>query len=260
MSSQHLVSVAWTHADVARFHGRHGPTQFIHDIDKNTPSHRLRVQYPFLHGVFCLLGIMHKEDLVGSSAHFKINEHVRQTLGEALLASPLPMDAIYAILLVSEEATDPSQVRRRPQKRPRVTETDATRTPPTTLTAGYSPDTACSKQCSASTFPVYYRASSTRRLRAPTRAPSAYGLPCAWAISAGLSQPDGSLLSRVPISTTAICSSTFMTHPARMACCWPRSCCSGRSGKCPSTLASGAISSTSGKRNGTIFCVCHPLL
>ncbi|KAI1499221.1 hypothetical protein F5X99DRAFT_390668 [Biscogniauxia marginata] len=62
----------------------------------------------FLYSVCCMIGIVYREDIRGSSAHRQIYEQVRIILGQALLASPLNLDDINAILIMSNNANAPS--------------------------------------------------------------------------------------------------------------------------------------------------------
>ncbi|KAI0173048.1 hypothetical protein GGR52DRAFT_369858 [Hypoxylon sp. FL1284] len=62
----------------------------------------------FLHSVCCLIGIVYRHDICGTAMHRQIYEQVRVTLGQALLSSPLNLEEINAVLLMSNNANTPS--------------------------------------------------------------------------------------------------------------------------------------------------------
>lgn len=84
------------------------------EINSSEPSKDLRRASPFLHAVCCLHGIPHaREDWPAVDVRRQVYERVRLTLGQALLASPLPLDEISAILLMSVYSNQsPGWVRR----------------------------------------------------------------------------------------------------------------------------------------------------
>ncbi|RYP78687.1 hypothetical protein DL771_000354 [Monosporascus sp. 5C6A] len=62
----------------------------------------------FLHSVCCLHGIVYRKDLCGTPLHRQIYDQVRLTLGQALLSSPLTLDEINAVFLMSNNPNTPS--------------------------------------------------------------------------------------------------------------------------------------------------------
>lgn len=65
----------------------------------------------FIHNVCCLLGIVYRGELCGTAMHRQMWEEVRVTLGQALLSSPLALDDINAVFLMSNNANTPNNVR-----------------------------------------------------------------------------------------------------------------------------------------------------
>ncbi|KAI0017980.1 hypothetical protein F4780DRAFT_753370 [Xylariomycetidae sp. FL0641] len=62
----------------------------------------------FLHNTCCLMGIVYRPDICGSTVHRQVYEQVRITLGQALLTSPLNLEEINAVLIMSDNANTPS--------------------------------------------------------------------------------------------------------------------------------------------------------
>ncbi|OTB00490.1 hypothetical protein M426DRAFT_324265 [Hypoxylon sp. CI-4A] len=62
----------------------------------------------FLHSVCCVVGIVYRDDICGTQMHRQIYEQVRITLGQALLSSPLNLEEINAVLIMSNNANSPS--------------------------------------------------------------------------------------------------------------------------------------------------------
>ena len=74
----------------------------VREISHTEPSKELRRASPFLHAVCCLHGMPYGgEDWPPASIQRQVYQQVRMMLGQALLASPLPLDEINAILLMS---------------------------------------------------------------------------------------------------------------------------------------------------------------
>ncbi|KAI0844224.1 hypothetical protein F5Y00DRAFT_249176 [Daldinia vernicosa] len=76
-------------------------------VDDLTASSDTRRVSAFLHSVCCLMGIVYRSDICGSSMHRQIYEQVRITLGQALLSSPLNLEEINAVLIMSNNANSP---------------------------------------------------------------------------------------------------------------------------------------------------------
>ncbi|KAF3011369.1 hypothetical protein E8E14_008590 [Neopestalotiopsis sp. 37M] len=75
-----------------------------------TPGRDLRELSAFLHSVCCLCAILYREDLCGTPMHRQVYEQVRITLGQALLSSPLNLEEINAILVMSDHADGPEYI------------------------------------------------------------------------------------------------------------------------------------------------------
>jgi hypothetical protein len=74
----------------------------VRDVNLSQPSRELRKASPFLHAVCCLHGMPYgPEDWPPVNIRRQVYQQVRMMLGQALLASPLPLDEINAILLMS---------------------------------------------------------------------------------------------------------------------------------------------------------------
>ncbi|KAI1118670.1 hypothetical protein F5Y14DRAFT_399357 [Nemania sp. NC0429] len=63
---------------------------------------------PFLRSVCCMIGIVYRDDICGTQVHRQVYEQVRITLGQALLCSPLELDDLNAMFILSNNATAPS--------------------------------------------------------------------------------------------------------------------------------------------------------
>ncbi|KAI0811318.1 hypothetical protein GGR55DRAFT_95256 [Xylaria sp. FL0064] len=62
----------------------------------------------FLHSVCCLIGVVYRDDICGTTLHRQMYEQVRITLGQALLSSPLDLDELNAMFIMSNNANAPS--------------------------------------------------------------------------------------------------------------------------------------------------------
>ncbi|KAI1735646.1 hypothetical protein F4680DRAFT_434664 [Xylaria scruposa] len=62
----------------------------------------------FLHSVCCLIGVVYRDDICGTPLHRQVYEQVRLTLGQAVLCSPLDMDDLNAMFIMSNNANTPS--------------------------------------------------------------------------------------------------------------------------------------------------------
>ncbi|TGJ86614.1 hypothetical protein E0Z10_g2171 [Xylaria hypoxylon] len=62
----------------------------------------------FLHSVCCLIGVVYRDDICGTPLHRQMYEQVRVTLGQALLSSPLDLDDLNAMFIMSNNANSPS--------------------------------------------------------------------------------------------------------------------------------------------------------
>jgi hypothetical protein len=74
----------------------------LHNLSVSEPSKELRKVSPFLHAVSCLHGMPYaSEDWPVINVRREVYKQVRSTLGQALISSPLPLDEINAVLLMS---------------------------------------------------------------------------------------------------------------------------------------------------------------
>ncbi|KAI1364090.1 hypothetical protein F5Y08DRAFT_307898 [Xylaria arbuscula] len=62
----------------------------------------------FLHSVCCLIGVVYRDDICGTSLHRQLYEQVRITLGQAVLSSPLDLDDLNAMFIMSNNANTPN--------------------------------------------------------------------------------------------------------------------------------------------------------
>jgi len=62
----------------------------------------------FLHTVCCLHGMAYRNELLGSELHRQVNEQARVSLGQALISSPLTLEEINAMLLMSDSGNAPN--------------------------------------------------------------------------------------------------------------------------------------------------------
>ncbi|KAI1134587.1 hypothetical protein F5Y05DRAFT_406387 [Hypoxylon sp. FL0543] len=85
-----------------------GHNLLVCGVDDLTTSSEGRKVSAFLHSVCCLIGIVYRDDICGTPMHRQIYEQVRITLGQALLSSPLNLEEINAVLIMSNNANSPS--------------------------------------------------------------------------------------------------------------------------------------------------------
>ncbi|OTA56605.1 hypothetical protein K449DRAFT_437811 [Hypoxylon sp. EC38] len=85
-----------------------GHNLLVCGVDDLVTSSETRKVSAFLHGVCCLIGIVYRDDICGTQMHRQIYEQVRITLGQALLSSPLNLEEINAVLIMSNNANSPS--------------------------------------------------------------------------------------------------------------------------------------------------------
>jgi hypothetical protein len=64
----------------------------------------------FVHSVCCLIGVVYHDDICGTALHRQIYEQVRMTLGQAVLSSPLDLEDLNAMFIMSNNANSPSSV------------------------------------------------------------------------------------------------------------------------------------------------------
>ncbi|KAI1654927.1 hypothetical protein F4813DRAFT_368893 [Daldinia decipiens] len=76
----------------------------VEDLAASSETRRVSA---FLHSVCCLMGVAYRSDICGSSMHRQMYEQVRITLGQALLSSPLNLEEINAVLIMSNNANSP---------------------------------------------------------------------------------------------------------------------------------------------------------
>ncbi|KAI1267903.1 hypothetical protein F5Y18DRAFT_442302 [Xylariaceae sp. FL1019] len=98
-----------TAADLIELFIKHqGHNLFACPIDNLRGSGETRRVSSSLHTVCCFMGIVYRPDLVGTPLHRHIYEQVRITLGQAVLASPLEMEDINAMFIMSNNANTPN--------------------------------------------------------------------------------------------------------------------------------------------------------
>lgn len=93
------------------FFRHQGHNLLVCGIEELTTNIETRKVSAFLHSVCCLIGIVYRDDICGTPMHRQIYEQVRVTLGQALLSSPLSLEEINAVLIMSNNANSPSSVR-----------------------------------------------------------------------------------------------------------------------------------------------------
>ncbi|KAI0888515.1 uncharacterized protein GGS22DRAFT_156079 [Annulohypoxylon maeteangense] len=85
-----------------------GHNLLVCGIEDLSASDETRKVSDFLRSVCCLIGVVYRDDICGTSIHRQIYEQVRITLGQALLSSPLNLEEINAVLIMSNNANSPS--------------------------------------------------------------------------------------------------------------------------------------------------------
>ncbi|KAI1452988.1 hypothetical protein F4805DRAFT_397822 [Annulohypoxylon moriforme] len=85
-----------------------GHNLLVCGIDDLTASDKTRKVSEFLRSVCCLIGVVYRDDICGTPTHRQIYEQVRVILGQALLSSPLNLEEINAVLIMSNNANSPS--------------------------------------------------------------------------------------------------------------------------------------------------------
>ncbi|KAH6670866.1 hypothetical protein F5X68DRAFT_247418 [Plectosphaerella plurivora] len=74
----------------------------IGELGETTTADELRKTSPFMHSVCCLHAIAYQSDMVGGIMHKKIFDQVRTSLGRVLLLSPLTLEDIQGVLLMTD--------------------------------------------------------------------------------------------------------------------------------------------------------------
>ncbi|KAI0021563.1 hypothetical protein F4780DRAFT_283774 [Xylariomycetidae sp. FL0641] len=91
------------------FLGSRGDLLIAYDAHSRASLAQLREESPFLYGMCCLTGIRYGDRKVfGTMVHRQIYEQVRLTLGQVLIASPLPLAEINAVAILASVAATPS--------------------------------------------------------------------------------------------------------------------------------------------------------
>ncbi|KAI2466299.1 hypothetical protein F4781DRAFT_424182 [Annulohypoxylon bovei var. microspora] len=85
-----------------------GHNLLVCDIEDLTTNNDSREVSAFLRSVCCLIGVVYRDDICGTPLHRQIYEQIRVTLGQALLSSPLNLEEINAVLIMSNNANSPS--------------------------------------------------------------------------------------------------------------------------------------------------------
>lgn len=95
---------------VLSFFRYQGHNLLVCGIEDLTANDETRKISDFLRSVCILIGVVYRDDICGTSIHRQIYEQVRVTLGQALLSSPLNLEEINAVLIMSNNANSPSSV------------------------------------------------------------------------------------------------------------------------------------------------------
>ncbi|KAI1074763.1 hypothetical protein F5B20DRAFT_562293 [Whalleya microplaca] len=85
-----------------------GHNLLVCSMEELTKSSETREVSAFLYSVCCMIGIVYRNDICGTLMHRQVYEQVRITLGQALLSSPLNLEEINAVLIMSNNANTPS--------------------------------------------------------------------------------------------------------------------------------------------------------
>ncbi|GAP92232.1 putative C6 zinc finger domain-containing protein [Rosellinia necatrix] len=85
-----------------------GHTLLVRGFDELRHYGDARRLSAFLHSVCCLIGVVYRDDICGTPLHRQMYEHVRITLGQAVLCSPLDLDDLNAMFIMSNNANAPS--------------------------------------------------------------------------------------------------------------------------------------------------------
>ncbi|KAI1152877.1 hypothetical protein F4825DRAFT_461534 [Nemania diffusa] len=85
-----------------------GHTLLVRSFEELRHCSDTRQVSAFLHSVCCLIGIVYRSDICGTPLHRQIYEQVRITLGQAVLCSPLDLDDLNAMFIMSNNANTPS--------------------------------------------------------------------------------------------------------------------------------------------------------
>ncbi|KAI1846429.1 hypothetical protein JX266_007634 [Neoarthrinium moseri] len=91
-----------TASELIRLFLRHHRQLLLVYDTTDSPSRDIRELSAFLHSVCCLCAFLYREDLCGTPIHRQVYEQVRITLGQALLSSPLNLEEINAVLVMSD--------------------------------------------------------------------------------------------------------------------------------------------------------------
>lgn len=93
----------------ARFISRQQHTLFVSSENHLASQGPLRQCSPFLHSVCCLHEMRYNQSSRDESVTLRlVYEHVRQMLGQVMLASPLRVEEITGVLVMAMFATSPS--------------------------------------------------------------------------------------------------------------------------------------------------------
>ncbi|KAI0401103.1 hypothetical protein F4802DRAFT_442762 [Xylaria palmicola] len=85
-----------------------GHTLLVRSFDELRHRGEARQVSAFLHSVCCMIGIVYRDDICGTPLHRQIYEQVRITLGQVVLSSPLNLDDLNAMFIMSNNANTPS--------------------------------------------------------------------------------------------------------------------------------------------------------
>ncbi|KIX01628.1 uncharacterized protein Z518_09354 [Rhinocladiella mackenziei CBS 650.93] len=101
--SQQILSEDVAEKLVSEFINRLGHVIQIQSVADLTSAPTIRQASPLLYAVCCLHGLRlcKDPDLLNTNDHRQLYEEVREMLGQVVLASPIPLEELYALLIMS---------------------------------------------------------------------------------------------------------------------------------------------------------------
>ncbi|KAK5240455.1 hypothetical protein LTR40_013817, partial [Exophiala xenobiotica] len=101
--TKQILSEEIAHRLFSKFVSRLGHIIQIKQNEDITSEQSVRRSSPLLYAVCCLNGLRFcdQPNLINTSDHRQLYEEVRDMLGQVVLASPLPVEELYALLIMS---------------------------------------------------------------------------------------------------------------------------------------------------------------
>ncbi|KAI1323113.1 hypothetical protein F5Y16DRAFT_384692 [Xylariaceae sp. FL0255] len=90
------------------FFKQQGHHLFVRTADEVRPVGDIQIVSGFLHSVCYLIGVVYHDEIRGTQLHRQIYDQVRIMLGQALLSSPLHLDDLNAVFIMSNNANTPN--------------------------------------------------------------------------------------------------------------------------------------------------------